>query len=285
MKWTMPTKTFLLGEYIATKGALAIVVTTQPCFEVSLFHKKGLHGIHPDSPAGRFWQQQGMSDDVGLLWHDPYQGLGGLGASSAQFLGVYRACRWMQKRSVSQDDCLNAYWKVAWDGQGIRPSGYDVLAQSMQGCVVIEQQRSVCEAHAWPFTDIAFIVLHTGKKLPTHHHLQALTLPESLTSLTDIATKAHRAFMSAQCLPFIDAVNAYHQQLMQRSFVADHSVALIERLQTYDDVLAVKGCGAMGADTVFLLVHADRLDSLVSRLSCTGFHCVATSRALYCERS
>ena len=36
MKWRIPAKTFLLGEYAAVAGESAIVLTTSPCFELSL---------------------------------------------------------------------------------------------------------------------------------------------------------------------------------------------------------------------------------------------------------
>ena len=58
MKWFIPAKTFLLGEYAALAEASAIILTTTPCFELSLSSKKGLSGIHPKSPAGLWWQQQ-----------------------------------------------------------------------------------------------------------------------------------------------------------------------------------------------------------------------------------
>ncbi len=103
MKWLIPAKTFLLGEYAALAGQSAVLLTTSPCFELSLSKEAGLHGIHPDSPAGRWWKENAQSE-VGLQWHDPYQGCGGLGASSAQFLGAYLASMYLQKRDIQQQE-------------------------------------------------------------------------------------------------------------------------------------------------------------------------------------
>src|SRR5262245_43666850 len=90
MKWCIPAKTFLLGEYAAVAGSSAIVLTTSPCFELSLVNSATIQNIHSDSPAGRWWTSQRMTEQ-GLIWYDPYQEKGGLGASSAQFLAVYLA--------------------------------------------------------------------------------------------------------------------------------------------------------------------------------------------------
>ena len=49
--WTIPAKTFLMGEYAALAGESALLLTTTPHFELSLTDNPGLHGIHPDSPA------------------------------------------------------------------------------------------------------------------------------------------------------------------------------------------------------------------------------------------
>lgn len=283
MKWSIPAKTFLLGEYIAITGAPAFVLTTSPCFELTLLNKTGLYGIHPESPAGRWWMEQGHTD-VGLLWHDPYQGRGGMGASSAQFLGAYFASMHVQKKLVNQDAMLAAYAQSTWFGDGIRPSGYDVLAQSLQACVYIDKQNAFCQTYSWPFQDIAFLLLHTGQKLATHHHLQTMTLPSEMSQLVAIVDQAKHAFECADGGVIVDAVNAYHQQLAQMDLVAAHSMKHITLFGKHADVLAVKGCGAMGADVLLLLVPSERLDTVSHNLSVDGWNIMATSADLYAGR-
>lgn len=279
MKWSIPAKTFLLGEYAALLGGPAIVLTTLPCFEVALSNKPGLQGIHPDSPAGRWWIQQGY-DQQGIQWDDPYQGCGGLGASSAQFLGVYWASMYLQKSPVNQEDMLDAYLQCAWQGQGLPPSGYDVLAQSLQGCVYIHKQQKHCEVLKWPFDDLAFLLLHTGKKLATHQHLQTIELPDQINPLVEIVASAKTAFARADSQGLIDAVNAYHQQLAQLNWVGDHSLQHIDFFKQHPDVLAVKGCGAMGADVLLLLVAKNRQSKMSKHLSEMGWRILATSESL-----
>lgn len=276
MKWSIPAKTFFLGEYAAIESAPAIVLTTKPCFELTLTDAPGLHGIHPESPAGRFWALQGHLNQ-GLSWHDPYHGCGGLGASSAQWLAAYYASHYLNNQSFSQDDMLDAYFQSAWQGIGVRPSGYDVLAQSYRGCVYIHRRQGECNTFAWPFAELAFILLHTGKKLATHHHLESLTLSREVEQLANIVESAQLAFESADHQRVIDAVNAYHVRLLEQNLVASHSLELINELKKNSTVLAIKGCGALGADVLLLLVPAKNLSDMCGSLAKNGRKILATS--------
>ena len=288
MKWSIPAKTFFLGEYAAITGAPAIVLTTRPCFEVTLTDEPGLQGIHPDSPAGQFWTKQGYIDR-GLHWHDPYGGCGGLGASSAQWLGAWFASAWLadpEQHHVPDEKCfpndmLNAYFQSSWQGVGVRPSGYDVLAQSMSGCVYIHRQQSISHVFSWPFHDLAFILVHTGQKLATHHHLQSLNLTGELEQLTAIVASAKTAFETSDSQQVINAVNEWHQRLLHLNLLAPHSLQQIELLKACPDILAAKGCGAMGADVLLLLLPVNRLVPVRDYLAKAGLNILATSENLY----
>ncbi len=280
MKWFIPAKTFLLGEYAAVLGHPAIVLTTTPCFELTLSNHSGLQGIHIDSPAGRFWDAH-MVQEKGLKWHDPYQGHGGMGASSAQFLGAYLAMMSLQKQRMNKDHLLSTYIKYAWSGEGICPSGYDVLAQSSYGCIYIDGPGSFGHPFAWPFQELGFLLIHTGQKLATHHHLQAMTLPSQMDPLAAIVLEAKVAFENADSDSMIRTVNAYHLQLLHMGLVAKHSMKYLALLKEEQDVLAVKGCGAMGADILLLLVPKYRENLMYQRLSTKGWKVLATSEQLY----
>lgn len=280
MKWSIPAKTFLIGEYAALIGAPAIVLTTTPCFEVVLSHKPGLHGIHPESPAGRWWLAHG-DKDKGLEWYDPYQGLGGMGASSAQFLGAYLACMYLQKKEPNQQDMLEAYLTCAWNGAGLLPSGYDVIAQSLSGCVYIEKQQRVCQIYQWPFADMIFFLLHTGQKLATHQHLQSTVLPNHVSALATIVKQAKKAFEQADSLQLIAAVDAYHQHLAEMNLVADHTLKCVEFFKKQKHVSAVKGCGALCADVLLLLVPMKKQEKMQHYLQTLGWTILATSENLH----
>ncbi len=264
MKWQIPAKTFLLGEYSALAGQSAIVLTTTPCFELALTYEKNLNSIHPHSPAGLWWQEQAL--DHRLAWIDPYQGRGGLGASSAQFLSIYLAVCHLQHKSPTLDDMLKAYHQVAWSGKGLKPSGYDVIAQSQQACVFINQQNQLIESHAWPFADLSFFLLHTGFKLATHQHLQEATLPKQIPILSAIVDAALVSFKKSNSNQLIDCIQAYHNQLSDLNLITEHSFNSIEALKSFSEILAIKGCGALGADVLLIVCATSNKLSLKSKL-------------------
>ncbi|MCR9191760.1 MAG: hypothetical protein NXI01_03785 [Gammaproteobacteria bacterium] len=279
--WSIPAKTFLVGEYAALLGQSAIILTTNPSFELRQVKEPGLHGIHPQSPAGRWWTQH-PTPSFGLAWHDPYQGLGGLGASSAQFLGVYQAWAESQAITIETESLLKAYQSVT-STAGTPPSGYDVLAQWMRGCVYINRQNhtlktlSTQDHNTWPFTDIGYILIHTQEKLSTHEHLQSLALSTSMPHLVELVEHARYAFETQSSQDLIMAVQGYHQALSAQGWVAPHTQQLIQRLNTESQALAIKGCGAMGADVLLLLMRQEEVQSQANHLATTGWQVLTTN--------
>lgn len=277
MNWMVPAKTFLLGEYVAVRGGPAILLTTTPCFKIRKIAKRSLKGIHPESPAGQYWAASHAG--YGLEFIDPYSGTGGLGASSAQFLGAYFA-----DPTTKNDDfetLLEAYYQYAWQGKGARPSGYDVLAQALSGCVYCHKKEQQLEHFSWPFEDMDFILVHTQKKLATHHHLQSVALPIEMSSFYPLVTQGLEAFKTRQSHLLVEAVDAYGKVLEQHQLVAQHSQALMRKLKTIPGVLALKGCGAMGADILLLLVAKKSFDVAIKILEAQGKVIIATSRSLF----
>lgn len=279
-KWAIPAKTFLLGEYAALANKGAIVLTTHPCFEVTLTETNGLHGIHPDSPAGRWWNKMGH-DQYGLHWYDPFNHCGGMGASSAQFLGAYFASSYINATTPTQAEILEAYWQCAWQDQGIRPSGYDVIAQSLSGCVSINRDEHHCEVFPWSFSDLAFIIVHTGHKLATHHHLQDMTLSDDVDQLNAIVTLAKHAFLSSDSQALVNAVNAYHHALVLTNRVDQNTVQLLDQLTDLPGLLAMKGCGAMGADVIILITTRESVATIQSHLRTMQLSIMATNEGVF----
>lgn len=277
--WLIPAKTFLVGEYAALKGQSAIVLTTTPCFELHKTEQPGLHGIHPNSPAGRWWAQCNLAD-YGFTWHDPYAGLGGLGASSAQFLAVYLACAKIQNQIVEQETLLRDYQQIATQ-PGMQPSGYDVLAQYAQGCVYLNRRTETYENYTWPFSDLGFILVHSQQKLATHDHLQSLVLTETTDHMSALVDHAKAAFLNASSYHLIEVVKAYHQALYEQNWVAEHTLNCIQRLYQETDALAIKGCGAMGADVILLLVKQAQIAEHITRLNHNGWKVLASNSDLF----
>lgn len=281
MKWSIPAKTFLLGEYAALAEASALLLMTAPCFDLTLTTQEKLAGIHPESPAGLWWLQQNLGQ--GLLWHDPYAGRGGLGASSAQFLASYLAGCFINDTAPDLNKMLGAYYESSWYGKGLRPSGYDVIAQSQQGCVYINKQQKKIKSYDWPFQDLSFFLIHTGVKLATHHHLQdsTLPLPDQIEYLSFLVDEAKQAFEQNDSTKLITVINSYHQKLTELNLVAEHSLKFISEFKKYPEIVAIKGCGALGADVLLLITSTDKSQILANQLKIQNWTILATEKDLY----
>jgi mevalonate kinase len=274
--WSIPAKTFFLGEYAAVAGHAAIVLTTTPSFMLHRVIKPGLQGIHIDSPAGQFWSQHAPTD-WGCSWEDPYLGLGGLGASSAQFLGVYRALGFPS----TAHELLTQYQLKAWTGVGLKPSGYDVLAQAQGGVTYLNHHGLVQESLGWPFHDLGFILVHTAHKLATHKHLQDTTLPSNVADLSAVVDRVRTAFITQESQVVIEGVLQYQQLLETAGLMAVHTQQMIAAWKYDPTILAMKGCGALGADVILVLAHPEHLPQVRVRLEKTGARVLATDTTLF----
>lgn len=273
-RWSIPAKTFLLGEYAALAEQGAILLTTEPCFELSLVEEPGLHGIHPASPAGRFWAQSPVLSPWGIQWFDPYAGMGGFGASSAQFVGLYRAATTLMAQSVDPEQLLAIYNTHTHTSHGLSPSGYDVLAQLQWGCVYIHRQQGVYQSYSWPFTDIRPILVHTRHKITTHQHLSSLHTIPNLHELCIWVASAKTAMDQNDAQRFIESIRAYHHALQQQQWVALHTLRLIDTLYALPGVHAIKGCGAMGADVVLLIVETAQYAYCIEQLRAMDYYVI-----------
>jgi mevalonate kinase len=281
MKWLIPAKTFLLGEYAAVAQASAFLLTTAPCFELTLTTQKKPSGIHPESPAGLWWQHQNLGQS--LLWSDPYAGRGGLGASSAQFLASYLASCFVNNTMPDLKQMLKAYYESSWAGKGLRPSGYDVIAQSQHGCVYINLQHNIMKSYDWPFHDLSFFLIHTGVKLATHHHLQDTALPDQINYLSLLVDEAKQAFEHTDSQRLIRTINSYHQKLAELNLVAEHSLKLISEFKKDPEILAIKGCGALGADVLLLITSTRTAQTLADKLKMQDWTVLATEKDIHAQ--
>lgn len=270
LKLRAPGKTFLIGEYAVTQHQQALVLTTQPCFELTVNPgDTALIGVEPQSPAGQFYQaQQNHFTGFQLEFSDPYGGAGGLGASTAQFLLLYQTLLWISQHdtTIDNDEHLKgAYLNYAWNGQGIPPSGADLLAQSVSSVALIQALPIRPQALDWPFVDLEFHLLRTGIKVATHQHLADIATLE-LDALQALVESAIHAFQNQQSEAFCRYINQYGETLRALNLVHPKSLTLIETIQKYDVIKAIKGCGALGADILLLLTARDQ-QSTVQQLA------------------
>ena len=193
---------------------------------------------------------------------------------------ILASCQFL-RIAPNHDALLDAYYQCAWRGEGLKPSGYDLIAQSQHRCVYMNREQKIIKSYEWPFKDIAFLILHSGQKLATHYHLRNLNLPSSIKQLSATVELAQAAFEQMNSEKLVKAVNTYHQQLANLHLVAPHSMEYIQLFNSQPEVLAAKGCGALGADVILLIVPSNCLKLKHKTLTREGWTVLATSENLY----
>jgi hypothetical protein len=203
----IPGKTFLVGEYLALAGGPSVVALTRPCFEFSwtpVNHPLN-HGFHPESPAGLLLNKLRVkrpdSSKYAVSFQDPHFGKGGLGASTAEFIGSWVFEQWLTSETFNERvrtnkrtefveilpnhlnevvplwssdrvgsgrfrDLLDRYFAHVKVG-----SGADLVSQVTGGIAVWDGAQDHMRRFAWPFSDLSMSLFKTGRKLATHEHL------------------------------------------------------------------------------------------------------------------
>lgn len=265
---SVPGKSFLAGEYLALKGGPCLIFASKPHFE--LYAQKGsghVEGIHPESPAGKFLRDhQDFFSRHDLNFVDPHQGRGGWGASTAQFLTVFVLNEWRESceletlKSLSISRLLESYWKYAWGGTGLRPSGADLVAQYKGSLSLFEKRTGLVAVYGWTFSDIDFALIPTHHKLPTHEHLKTLQdFDES--GLEKALAILRGALQAGRSDEFVAGVRANAQALADLNLVATHTKEMCREILQQPGVLAAKGCGAMGNDVIFVVYEKKHQDA------------------------
>ncbi len=272
---SVPAKTFLLGEYVALDGGPSILLSTEPRFELRVRAATATAAqtdvrlpFHPQSPAGLYFDKH--RDDLSAWsyeFRDPSGGKGGLGASSAQFALLYafqHDGEWRGGVDTPWASVLKDYRECAWNGEGVPPSGADIVSQLSGGVTWFDGRSLMVESITWPFPELGFTLLRTGHKLTTHEHLRAGTVAP-YEVLRTIVLEARKAFTSVDDLRLVESVNACALALRQSGLTATATTDLLDQMRDNHELFyAAKGCGAMGAD-IILALHARATAPDVSR--------------------
>jgi mevalonate kinase len=297
VRLSAPSKTFLLGEYFVLQGGSALVLSTKPRFTLNASrtnhtNNEVIYGVHPSSPAGRYFAQNSFFNKWQISFSDPHDGLGGFGASSAQFLLLFCLGEMISTGEFTDNDSSEGVWPrftqapdfleklwSTYQEYSDAGSGADVLAQLAGQVTHVNMGPISTEVMNWPFPHHSFALVRTGRKLATHTHLKAIKSIET-TVLAEAFKMGRQSFENKNVTSFIEAVNTYQEGLRALKLVAPESLELIEALQSTEAVTAVKGCGAMGADVLFVMYKADKESVVRDRLNLLNLPIVATSADL-----
>lgn len=282
---SVPSKTFLLGEYLALHGGPSLVITHFPRFELAITQANvpTVFGISPDSPAGKYITDH--QDDfarLALTFQDPHQGKGGFGASTAQFLLTYAFINRFSLPLAGEgwgEGLLRTYLSYAWNGVGLKPSGADLMAQATGKITLFAREPWRLEAYDWPFKEMGFLLIKTRHKLATHQHLAALPAFKSEKLYACMQTALQHFFASDE-QGFANSVNHYAELLAQADLVSQDTLLLMAELKKIPGVLAAKGCGALGADTILILSKLTAKPAVLTWAQEQGLQCIANETAI-----
>ena len=260
------------------EGGWSLVVSTYPRFQLKVTKGSGgCLGIHRDSPAG-VWKRQNPDSfhGVDMEFIDPHK-VSGFGASTAQFLAVYM---WSQLIStVGIKRLWEDYQGVAWGGEGVPPSGADLLGQCL-GRVSAFCLESLATSFQWPFPCHGFFIVSTGHKLSTHKHLRKKNSREFI-DLKPLSYVIKEAFVERRWSDFILSQKEFYKQLRKKSLTDTRSLHLIQEIQC-EDIDFVKPCGALGAEALVVFFEDSHRDYVTSLLERSHLFLVASEKEI-CE--
>lgn len=260
LKFSVPGKTFLVGEYAVLAGAPCLGLGTAPSFSIHLNSAK--QTFHPDSPAGLYLQQNHLQN-FAHEFVNPY-GVGGFGASTAEFIFSYFSNPLASKKL---EDIFATYLNLYSERKEQKPSGADLVTQLIGGLSHINLSGGVpkVEKLAWSFKDIDFLVFSTGLKVKTHEHLSLLDR-KICNGLVKPCEDVIAAFKSNESSVFAAALASWSKKLEQSGLTAPEVVKLKSHLESQVPGILVKPCGALGADVIIILVPKEQKQSVLGQI-------------------
>ena len=230
----------------------------QPQFEITISRSDDFLCNFPHPPLKEYLKSLGS-----YHWqvHDPHQHRGGFGLSSALTL-AFAAVK-------SKDDMISIAMKT---NQTLSPkaSGADILSQYFGGFGIINTKQRSFNTLAIP--DLNFIIVRTGLKAPTHLHLNTLASIDTkkLSAITNTVIAQNNTST------WIQAINEYESELQKMNLRIPEVINMIQQLKNIPEVVAVKGCGALGADVILLACYHEATETLIEKLD-KSFEIIATN--------
>tara|TARA_B100001248_G_scaffold262722_1_gene261560 strand:+ start:1675 stop:2628 length:954 start_codon:yes stop_codon:yes gene_type:complete len=299
-KFSVPSKTFLIGEYSVMQGGTGLLVGTHPRFEafvekVNPGEEATYEGFSQAGPAMSYLKDHiNAFAEYSVRIHDPHYAKGGMGWSSAQFVILYALNQWIQNQGkdlvIDRKQILEDYLHYAWNGEGWAPSGLDVVCHLEGGLMQVTAPRKIVSNriesviledyyhfNEWPLSDLDFCLIRTGKKVATHAHLSNLNAIE-LTKLSEISSQAAESLKQKNEEKFLSCIQEFRENLIEQSLVEPRTLQIFQHLHERPEVLTYKGCGALGADVILVIVISDLLQDFKDWVAQEDYEWLASSQ-------
>ena len=290
-------------------GAPGLVLAIPPRFKLSTSQssRQGTpvkNAFHPESPAGSLLKQEELKKEelkepIFVSWDDPFSGQGGFGASTAQFGLLWAALSEKSKVShgVKSNDNYSdnlKVWQLYRDlpHSGAQPSGADLAVQLEGGLLQFELSKWKrlppidlgSEAKLLIFSASAQV----GRKVATHVHLDQLhenypQLEQSYPKLEHLVLEGIDALKRKDFVSFGRTLTFYASELANLRLEAPSAYSDRMELLKLEGVLGVKGCGALLADTLIVLLRPEAEERVISHARDRGLRLIANLSVLGLE--
>lgn len=274
MKYQIPGKTFLTGEYSVLIGGAALGLATKPYFEVSYFNSTNSESIfHSQSAAGKYLQMNKSKYQFSI--EDSYSKKniqGGFGRSGAEFLTA------ILPENKSFHEILKNYRSITSD-QKIKPSGVDLAFQYFGQVCLADISKDKYESFEWPFSNLHFFILSTGLKIKTHLHLNELNV-EKLKHLPELSQVVIQSFLEKNEKEFLANLKIWSDELNKCGLQLPEAWKMKLSLEKHSEVLLVKPCGALGADVLLVFCRNENKKTVENLLITKNICIVAQNQDL-----
>lgn len=255
MKFSVPGKTYLVGEYSVLVGGAALGLSTAPQYIIEDNVTDFLAcDLHPESAASQYLAKTGKQRSFSI--EDPYQG--GFGRSTAEFWGAI-VPDLVAEKEYNFFDIMKLYRELH------NGSGIDLAFQYFGQICLADAQASYYQNLAWPFPHLQFLIVSTGVKIPTHEHLKNLD-KSRLNELPQISESVIKSFTENREFEFLARLKDWRNKLKELGLTCSNSLRLIEEIENCAEVKLVKPCGALGADVLLVFFAGEQKQKVVNYL-------------------
>ena len=290
MKYLIPGKTFLLGEYSALVGGSVLGLATGPGFLVDYRNTEALVSdeisFSPQSPAGLLSKptsSNGLAGQIAtefakfkLTLTDLFRNCGGFGKSTAEYLAVL--IPWLQKNEASFESIREQYQLISRQS-GAEASGLDLAIQFWGKVTLFDSHENKYSSLDWKMKGYDFILVSTGTKLKTHEHIQTIDL-KKISHFPSVSNPLVELYQTHPGSEFIRGIKEWSAFLKASHFMSDSAFELKELIESDPNVLCAKPCGAMGADVIAVLCETEKSELVQNKLRNLNIKIQSTSAEL-----
>ncbi len=259
-----PGKIFFLGEYACLTDGPALIHTVEPFYEIQLSASNVFKtNLSTGSPAYKYIEdREEIFKKIEMLWFGSRDLKIGTGSSSGEFLLAMMSYYVIQNKEPKIHELWERYRKY-FEGEGVVPSGADLVAQYVGGAVVVREGKpEKIESFG---TGVLFYLFFTGKKIKTFEHLKLLNsmgFPNRFIGLfprlKGITEEGIRAFENKDWVNFGECMNFFQHRLNELKLTDSDYLNRIQWIQNIEGVMGAKGSGSQGGDCILVLVDPEK---------------------------